>query len=97
METISFYRIFHGLARAFSSRLPAAGLLRNYSSKARESAAKKIISTIRNSVSCFQRFFSRPTVSRMKALGQYHHLVLLPIPSADKPARAAHTPLRNTW
>ena len=37
--------------------------------------------------------WSAPIVN---ALGQNHHLVLPPIPSAFSPACRAHTPLRNT-
>ena len=42
------------------------------------------------------RFARSPMHSRINALGQNHHLVLLPIPSAVSPARFAQIPLRNT-
>ena len=61
-----------------------------------DSSPKKRSSITRSRSSCFHLLCSKPAVSRINALGQNHHLVLLPIPSAGSPARFAQIPLRNT-
>ena len=61
-------------------------------------SAPNSISIAASSISSWGMWFSiSPAHSRMKALGQYHQRVRLPMPSACSPARRAHTPLRNTW
>ena len=62
-----------------------------------DSAPKKAIMIASNNSSCGIRFIISPAHSRIKAFGQYHHLVRLPMPSAGSPASEAQTPLRKTW
>ena len=43
------------------------------------------------------RLARRPMHSRTNALGQNHHFVLLPSPSAWSPTSPANMPLLKTW
>ena len=70
---------------------------RDYPMRVMDRNAKNAVRPMSRTSSCFQRLAMRPIHSRMKALGQNHHFVRLLMPSASRPARAAHMPLRNTW